>query len=109
MPTAMTYQFSTEQLQAINNQAAIYMCACPAQVSEQLLHLRRLYTYQQRCITSGSVSDAVHRVIAEATRRAHEELEQCLDRVLTMEGWDRATMTMPPGLRELRDDQILPS
>ena len=106
MPSAMTYQFSTEQLQAINNQAAIYMCACPAQVSEQLLHLRRLYTYQQRCITSGSVSDAVHRVIAEATRRAHEELEQCLSQVLDMEGWDRATMTMPPGLRELRDKQI---
>ena len=106
MPTAMTYQFSTEQLQAINNQAAIYMCACPAQVSEQLLHLRRLYTYQQRCITSGSVSDAVHRVIAEATQRAHEELEQCLSQVLDMEGWDRATMTMPPGLRELREKQV---
>ena len=109
MPSAMTYRFSREQLQAINNQAAVYMCACPAQVSEQLLHLRRLYDYQQRCVTSGSVSDAVHRVIAEATRRAHEELEQCLSQVLDMEGWDRATMTMPPGLRQLRDDQILPS
>jgi hypothetical protein len=106
MPTDLICRFSNEQLQAINNQAAIYMCACPAQVSEQLLHLRRLHAYQQRCITSGSVSDAVHRVIAEATQRAHEELERCLDQVLDMEGWDRATMTMPPGLRELRDKQI---
>jgi len=106
MPNAIPSRFSDEQLRVIIEQAVIYMCACPAQVAEQMLYLRGLHAYQQRCINSGGLSEAVHRVIAEATSRAHVELEQCLEQVLDMEGWDRGALTMPPGLRQLRDEQI---
>jgi hypothetical protein len=33
-------------------------------------------------------------------------LERCLDEVLKMEGWDLQTLTMPEGLRELRQQSI---
>lgn len=106
MSEPLQHRFDDQQLKAIINQAMIYMCACPAQVAEQLQRLRALYSYQRNCIAGGPMSRDVHEVIAGATARAHAELEDCLDRVLDMEGWDRATLAMPAGLRHLRDAQI---
>jgi len=57
------------------------MCACPAQV-------------------------ATHRRIAEAAVRAHAVLEEALDDVLRIEGRDEQSLTMPEGLRALRDSQL---
>jgi hypothetical protein len=48
----------------------------------------------------------VHRRISHATRIAHAEMEQCLDDVMVMEGWDLQTLTMPLSLRELRQKTI---
>jgi len=79
------------------------MCACPAQVARQILSARELYAYQRDCVSGGAHNDHVHVRIAEATRLAHAELERCLDDVLELEGWDKATLTMPEGLRALRD------
>jgi hypothetical protein len=42
----------------------------------------------------------------ESVLRTHAEMEQCLGDVLTAEGWDIATLTMPEGLRQLRDDLL---
>lgn len=98
-------RFSSAQLHAIIEEAAIYMCACPAQVCQHLLGLRDLYAYQEQC--QGQAGNAeVHAAIAAATERAHAELEDCLDRILTLEGWDRTTLKMPPGLRALRDHAL---
>ena len=105
-PHDLSHQFSDEQLRAIIEDAVIYMCACPAQVAEQIMHLRGLFAYQQRCLRGDGLSEAVHGAIAESTQRAHDELERCLDQVLTMEGWNRDTMTMPAGLRKIRDEHI---
>lgn len=33
-------------------------------------------------------------------------MEDCLDQVLEIEGWDRATLKMPEGLRKIRDELI---
>ena len=33
-------------------------------------------------------------------------MENCLDRVLELEGWDRTTLKMPANLRKLRDELI---
>jgi len=41
----------------------------------------------------------VHQRIAEVTKQAHQLMEQCLDEILDLEGWDRATLEMPVGLR----------
>jgi hypothetical protein len=102
----LTIRYTNAQLEQILDEAMIYMCACPAQVAEQLLQLRKLYDYQNSCISKGSLLADVHRRIADATRVAHAEMEQCLDDVLKMEGWDPQTLIMPDGLRELRQKSI---
>lgn len=99
-------RFTNAELQRIADQAMIYMCACPAQVAHEILALRELHGYQRACFSKGSALEAVHQRIAESTQQAHAEMERCLDAILDMEGWDRATMTMPAGLRELRDRQL---
>jgi hypothetical protein len=106
MSDKLAIRYTNTQLEKILDEAMIYMCACPAQVSEQLLNLRELYEYQNSCITKGSQLADVHRRIADATRAAHIEMEQCLDDVLKMEGWDPQTLIMPEGLRELRQKSI---
>lgn len=106
MSEPLQHRFDDQQLKTIVDQAMIYMCACPAQVAEHIRRLRSLYAYQRDCIAGGPISCEVHEAIAGAAARAHAELEACLDQVLDMEGWDRATLTMPEGLRRLRDAQI---
>jgi hypothetical protein len=96
-------KFNDGQLKMILEEASTYMCACPAQVAEQIRALRRVYKYQTGCIDKGIDQFGVHARIVEAVRLAHTEMEKCLDDVLTREGWDRQTMKMPAGLRMLRD------
>jgi SPX domain protein involved in polyphosphate accumulation len=98
-------KFSALQLSIINDQAALYACACPLQVSLQIASLRKLFDYQKECIASetSSVSHVqiqVHHRIAEATKIAHQIMEQCLDDILDLEGWDRTNIEMPPGIRK---------
>lgn len=99
-------KFSDVQIIRILEQAAIYACACPAQVCKAINQQRGLFNYQARCINSSDTDLAVHRRIAEATRRTHAELETCLQDVLDMEGWDMATLTMPTGLAKRLADSI---
>lgn len=104
MSSAM--RFSSEQLTKIIEEATIYMCACPAQVAEQILRLREVIRYQEECETQPDAESVVHKTIAQAGEQALAILESCLDRVLDMEGWDRATLTMPEGLRQRRNNSI---
>jgi len=99
-------RFSSSELERIIEEAMIYMCACPAQVANQILQLRQLIAYQQDCLTSPGNPGEVHRCIAAAAMDAHARMEGCLDQVLDIEGWDRTTLRMPAGLRQLRDDLI---
>lgn len=99
-------RFTEEQLETIIEEATIYMCACPAQVAEQIRHLRHLIRYQNDCETQENTDATVHQSIAEAGLKAHSILEDCMDQVLELEGWDRSTLRMPEGLRRLRDDLI---
>jgi hypothetical protein len=95
-------KFTALQLAIINNQAALYNCACPVHISMQITNLRKLFDYQKTCIDLPSENDVhikVHERIAEVTKQAHQLMEQCLDEILDMEGWDRAKLEMPPGLR----------
>jgi hypothetical protein len=82
------------------------MCACPAQVAEQISRLRCLIRYQEDCSSQIDADSAVHKEIAEAGLKAIQILEDCLDEVLDLEGWDRTTMTMPEGLRVRRQVSI---
>ena len=106
MSEQLVTRYTYQQLEQILEEAMAYMCACPAQVSEQLLQLRKLFEYQNACITKSPLMADVHRRIASATRIAHTEMEQCLSEVMVMEGWDLETLTMPNNLRELREKTI---
>ena len=102
--------FTDAELEKIINEAMLYMCACPAQVAAQISDLRGVLRYQRNCLqTASGAAIQVHQTIAEATLQAHRQLEQCLDQVLQLEGWDRQTLTMPAGLRQLRDDDLAQS
>ena len=100
-------RFSNDQLVHIKDEASVYLCACPAQLCRQILGLRGLYDYQEDCLSGNDTNTEIHRLIAEATEEAHARLEVCLDEILTLEGWNRLTLKMPEGLRQLRDSYLL--
>lgn len=99
-------RFSDLQLEQIIEEAAIYMCACPGQVAVELRNLRTLFRYQYECEQDPANDKVVHRAIAEAALRAHALMEDCMDKVLEIEGWDRETLRMPEGMRRRRADLI---
>lgn len=84
-------RFTDGELEQLIEEATIYMCACPGQVAVQLRSLRELFRYQNRCEASPEHDPRVHRAIAESTQQAHAMMEDCMDRVLEIEGWDRRT------------------
>ena len=93
-------KFSALQLSIINDQAALYTCACPIQVSLQIANLRKLFDYQKMCMEMDSppptdIEMEVHRRIALDTIKAHQLMEQCLDDILDLEGWDRTNFEVP--------------
>jgi hypothetical protein len=92
--------YSAEEIGRIIDQALVYQCACPAQVATTLLELRDLHDYQLKCEDTDDTNRRVHAQIAAAAAEAHARLERCLDEVLELEGWDRATLTMPASLRK---------
>lgn len=99
-------RFSDQQLEQIIEEATIYMCACPGQVAVQLRSLRELFRYQGNCRIDPGNEPAVHQAIAAATVQAYAVMEDCLDQVLTLEGWDRTTLQMPEGLRRKRAELL---
>ena len=98
--------FATSQLAHIIEEAMIYQCVCPAQVAQHIFSLRELYRYVCVCSCARIVDFGVHARIMESVQRTHAEMEQCLSDVLIAEGWDIATLSMPEGLRQLRDDLL---
>ncbi len=102
----MLQKFSEQELTSIIEESLIYMCACPAQVAEQVRHLRHLIAYQNNCEVQPNADLKVHQAIAGAAEEAHAIMENCMEAVLDLEGWDRQTLKMPAGLRKIRDDLI---
>ncbi|MFA7291588.1 MAG: hypothetical protein WC023_04980 [Rhodocyclaceae bacterium] len=99
-------RFTDAELERILEEATIYMCACPAQVAVAIRQLRTLYRYQVACLEDAGNLALVHQTIAESAVKAHEELQDCLDRVLDLEQWDRTTLCMPEGLRRKQLDTL---
>jgi len=100
-------RFSDAELGTIIEEGMIYMCACPAQLAEALRKLRELHRYQMRCINQTANDAVVHGAIADSTTQAHALLQDCLDRVLDLEQWDRSTLQMPPHLRQRQLREML--
>lgn len=96
----MNERFNPSQISKVIDQSLVYQCACPAQVCRAIFELRELYEYQMKCVGE-SVNDArVHHTIAQATEVAHARMEQCLQDILDIEGWDQNTFLMPESLKK---------
>ncbi len=106
MEPAYEELFTDAEIGKVLEQATIYMCACPAQVAATLRTVRELYRYQQRCMESPKADKAIHVEIAKAATLSHVTLQECLLRIIALEGWDRATLEMPAGLRECQLREI---
>ena len=102
----MQTRFSKEQLMSIRQQAALYQCACPAQVGLMLAEILKLFEYQENCLNRTEADVLVHRAIEKATREAYPIIEKCLTEVLTLEGWNMDTLTMPEYLKQRLLDSI---
>jgi hypothetical protein len=99
--------FSDQDLEKIIDESVVYMCACPAQVAESLRKVRAMYHYQRNCLSDGNNVVQVHQTIARAAIAVQQQLEACLEEVLVIEKWDRATLTMPEGLRARQYRELL--
>lgn len=101
----MKTRYTHEQLAHIRNQALVYQCACPAQVTVVIDAIRTLHEQQQNCLNETDTDDAVHTRIKESALQVHVELENCLTDILKLEGWDLETLKMPEYLKKrLLDD-----
>ena len=76
----------------------MYTCACPAQVCKSIQEQRALYKYQEECLDQDDVDRAVHSAIMNTVAQTHALLEDCLEEVLKLEGWDMQNYTMPESL-----------
>lgn len=96
----MQQRFDATQMSKVLDQALVYQCACPAQVCRAIFELRDLHDYQLNCANDTTNDRAVHDAIAQSTERAHQVMEECLARVLEIEGWNMTTLIMPESLRK---------
>lgn len=103
----MKINFDENKLQKIKKQAVIYQCACPASIADSLLSTRALYRYQEKCEEFTTTDLQVHKRIKASVERVHKELEECLEDVLRLEGWDMETLTMPDNLRKTMIDAFV--
>lgn len=102
-----TERFTDAELEHIIEEGLIYMCACPAQVAEAIREIRELYRYQLHCQQDPSNDSIVHQTIAQTAIVTHSHLQDCMDQILELEKWDRATLKMPEFLRRKQEKEIL--
>jgi hypothetical protein len=95
----MKKKFTNEVLTKILDQSVIYQCACPAQVCEHIYRQRALYDYQSNCLNLTDTDRSVHERIAETIMAAHAAMEDCLEDILRLEGWNMTTIEMPESLK----------
>ena len=96
----MIEKYNSAQISKVIDQALVYQCACPAQVCCAIFELRELYEYQMNCASDSVNDDLVHKTIAAATEKSHEMMEECLKKILEIEGWDQNTFVMPEVLKK---------
>ena len=96
----MKEQFSASQISKVIDQSLIFQCACPAQVCRAIFELRELYEYQMNCVNDSANDERVHGNIALATEKAHAVMEECLNQILEIEGWDKISLAMPEALKK---------
>lgn len=96
----MNKQFNASQISKVIDQALIYQCACPAQVCKSIFELRELFDYQMNCASDSLNNPLVHTTIAQAAEASHVIMEECLQKILEIEGWDQTNFIMPDLLKQ---------
>ena len=102
----MNTRYSRDQLIRIRDQATLYQCACPAQVTALISEILNLYAYQEECLNLTDIDVAVHNVISTAAQEAYSIIEKCLTDILILEGWDLNTFAMPDQLKKRMVDSV---
>lgn len=100
-------RYTDAELAKVVEQSMVYMCACPAQVAVSVRRLRELYRYQLRCVANPENDQRVHAQIAQSTIESHSIMQDCLDKIIELEAWDRNTLEMPEGLRKRQLQEML--
>jgi hypothetical protein len=85
----------------------IYLCACTAQVADSIRKTRDLYRYQLQWQQDPSNDSIVHQTIAPSAIHTYAHFQNCMEIILELEKWDRATLKMPELLRRKQDKEIL--
>lgn len=96
----MKLRFSDDEITHILQQSIIYTCACPSQVCKAINEQRALYRYQAGCLNLTDTDKAVHQLISDTVELTHAQLEECLEQILLMEGWDMETYQMPEAMQK---------
>ena len=96
----MKQKFNASQISKVIDQALMYQCACPAQVCKAIFELRELFDYQMNCANDSINDAAVHNTIAAAAEVSHQIMEECLEKILEIEGWDQTNFVMPESLKQ---------
>ena len=96
----MKERYNTEQISKVIDQALIYQCACPAQVCKAIFEMRELFDYQINCSSDSKNNPLVHKAIAAAAEASHEIMEECLNHILDIEGWNQEIFVMPESLKQ---------
>lgn len=96
----MKQKFNASQISKVIDQALMYQCACPAQVCKAIFELRELFDYQMNCANDSINDAAVHNTIAAAAEASHQIMEECLEKILEIEGWDQTNFVMPESLKQ---------
>jgi hypothetical protein len=60
-----------------------------------------------RCVANPENDQRVHAQIAQSTIESHSIMQDCLDKIIELEAWDRNTMEMPEGLRKRQLQEML--
>ena len=95
-----TPTLSDAQIHHILEQVLLHQCACPSQLCKVILGLRELIRYEQECLDRTPSDAKVHHCIATAAEQCEAIMNDCLDRVLDLEGWDKKNLVMPQNLQE---------
>jgi hypothetical protein len=74
-------------------------CACPAQICVAIDGMRELSRFEAACLDANEGDREIHILIKEVAERNHRALEDCLTKVLRIEGWDMNSLKMPEAMR----------
>jgi len=92
-------RFSEAQLRHIQDEAIMYSCGCPEELSEVLMQLRHVRTLMDDCLDTASTDPNTHARVLSMLAIVTPHIEACLGDILESEGWNMETFSLPPAVK----------